>query len=166
MSEGTYKVLVADDDKSVRESLRKLLRGEGYQVVLAVNGVEAVETFRLEKDRIDLLLVDLNMPLKNGWATLDRLRELNPALPVFILTGMSHQSELAEAAGVSALVEKPIDVPELLQLIQKLVSEPVESRVNVTGDRTFHHLHAAGYVSHHKWGEQHIAPHAHGGLNE
>ena len=96
MTDRTYKVLVADDDESVRESLRKLLHGEGYQVILAVNGAEAVAAFRREQARIDLLLVDLNMPLKNGWATLDRLREVNPSLPVFILTGMSHQSELAE----------------------------------------------------------------------
>ena len=168
MSERTYKLLVADDDESVRESLRKLLHGEGYQVVLAVNGAEAVETFRREQARIDLLLVDLNMPMKNGWATLDRLREVNPALPVFILTGMSHQSELAEAASVSALVEKPIDVPGLLELIQKLLVEPVESRIQRTGhlEFPFHHLRAAGYTSRYKWAEQHVAPYGHGGLNE
>jgi CheY-like chemotaxis protein len=163
-----YKLLVADDDESVRESLRKLLHGEGYQVVLAVNGAEAVEIFRLEQDRIDLLLVDLNMPFKNGWATLDRLREVNPTLPVFILTGMPNQSELAESAGVSALVEKPIDVPELLQLIHTSLTEPVEFSIQCTGHRTFHfhHLRAAGYASRYKWAEQHVAPYSHGGLNE
>lgn len=117
MTERTYKVLVADDDESVRASLRKLLRGEGYQVVSVANGAEAVKTFRLEQDQIDLLLVDLNMPMKNGWATVDRLLEVNPSLPVLIVTGPPNQYELAEAAGVSALVEKPIDVPALLQLM-------------------------------------------------
>ncbi|MDE3066806.1 MAG: response regulator, partial [Verrucomicrobiota bacterium] len=121
MTERRHKVLVADDDESVRESLRKLLHGEGYQVILAADGVEALETFRREKGRIDLLLVDLNMPLKNGWATVDRLLELDCSPPVLILTGLSHQSELAQAAGVSALVEKPVDVPALLELMRELL---------------------------------------------
>ena len=161
-------MLVADDDESVRESLRKLLHGEGYQVVSVANGAEAVETFRLEQDQIDLLLVDLNMPLKNGWATLDRLIEVNPSLPVLIVTGQPNQHEMAEAAGVSALVEKPIDVPALLLLIQKLLAGPVESRLPRAGHREFpfHHLRAAGYASRYSWTEQNVTPYSHGGLNE
>jgi CheY-like chemotaxis protein len=162
------KILVADDDESVRESLRKLLRSEGYEVFSVANGAAAVETFRLEQNQIDLLLVDLNMPGRNGWATLDRLIEARPSLPVVILTGMSHQRELAEAAAVCALVEKPIDVPALLQLLQKLLAEPVESRVRRTGNRkfTFHHLRAAGDTSRCLWTKQHGDPYVHGGLNE
>jgi len=63
MSERPHTVLVADDDEAVRESLRKLLHGEGYQVVCVTNGAEAVKSFCREQDRIDLLLADLNMPL-------------------------------------------------------------------------------------------------------
>lgn len=168
MTERTHKVLVADDDESVRESLRKLLHGEGYQVIAVANGAEAVETFCREQDQIDLLLVDLNMPLKNGWATLDRLLEVNPSLPVLIVTGQPNQYEMAEATGVSALVDKPIDVEALLQLIQKLLTGPVESRLPLPGHRgfPFHHLRAAGYVSRYLWTEQHFTPHPHGGLNE
>lgn len=167
MTQRTYKVLVADDDASVRESLRKVLHSEGYEVVSAVNGAEAVELFRREQDRIDLLLVDLNMPLKNGWATLDRLIEVNPSLPVLIVTGQPNQYELAEAAGVSALVEKPIDVPALLQLIKELLPEPVESHRQRAGHRSsFHHLRAAGYVSRNLWTQQKVISHSHWGLNE
>lgn len=168
MTERTYKVLVADDDESVRASLRKLLHGEGYQVVSVANGAEAVKTFRLEQDQIDLLLVDLNMPMKNGWATVDRLLEVNPSLPVLIVTGPPNQYELAEAAGVSALVEKPIDVPALLQLMQKLLAGPVESRLQRTSHRKFPFqlVRAAGDTSRYSWTEQNVTPHFHGGLNE
>lgn len=162
------KVLVADDDASVRESLRKVLHGEGYEVVSAANGAEAVELFRREQDRIDLLLVDLNMPLKNGWATLDRLTETHPALAVVVVTGQPNQLEMAEAAGVNALVEKPIDVPALLKLIQELLAGPVESGHPPGSDRAlpFHHLRAAGYASRYSWTEQNVTPHTCGGLNE
>ncbi|MBE0541866.1 MAG: response regulator [Verrucomicrobia bacterium] len=168
MTPQPYKVLVADDDASVRESLRKLLHGEGYQVVAVANGAEAVEVFRTEQHRIDLLLVDLNMPSKNGWATLDRLIEINPSLPVLIVTGQPNQYDMAEASGVSGLVEKPIDVPALLRLIQKLLAGPVESRLPPTGQREFpfEHLRAAGYASRYSWTDQNITPHPYGGLNE
>jgi CheY-like chemotaxis protein len=168
MTERTHRVLVADDDESVRESLRKLLHGEGYQVVSVANGAEAVETFRLEQHQIDLLLVDLNMPLKNGWATLDRLIEVNPSLPVLIVTGQPNQFELAEAAGVSALVEKPIDVPALLLLIHKLLAGPAESLLLPAGHREFpfEHLRAAGHPARDSWREQNLTPYEHGGLNE
>jgi DNA-binding NtrC family response regulator len=112
--------------------------------------------------------VDLNMPLKNGWATLDRLLERNPSLPVLIVTGQPNQSEMAEAAGVSALVDKPIDVPALLLLIQKLLAGPIESRLTPTGHREFpfHHLRAAGYASRYLRTAQHGDPHIHWGINE
>ena len=105
------------------------------------------------RTRLTCCLVDLNMPLKNGWATLDRLIEVNPSLPVLIVTGQPNQFELAEAAGVSALVEKPIDVPALLLLIQELLAGPAESRLLPAGHREFpfQHLRAAGYASRYSW---------------
>src|SRR6476620_8561626 len=108
MTGPTYKIVVADDDESVRDSLSKLLQGEGYEVVAVSNGAQAVEACCREKDQLGLLLVDLNMPLKNGWATVDRLLEMSPSLPILIVTGQPNQYEMAKSAGVSALVEKPI----------------------------------------------------------
>ncbi len=166
MNEPSYRVLVADDDESVRESLRKLLHGEGYQVIAVANGAEAVETFRRELDQIHLLLVDLNMPLKNGWATLDRLIEINPALPILIITGQPNQYEMAEAAGVSALVEKPIDVPAMLKLIHELTTGQGQAGLQRVGKRQFHYLRPVGYASRHSWTDQNFSPWTSGGLNE
>jgi CheY-like chemotaxis protein len=163
-----YSVLLADDDPAVRESLRKLLHAEGYQVVLAANGADALGKFRSEQNPIDLVLLDLNMPLKNGWATLDRLVEFNPGLPVIILTGLADQHTLAQAAGVSALVDKPVDVPALLQLMKELLAEPVLFRLQGPARAVFgfHHLRAAGWASRGLWREPQVASYAHGGINE
>jgi CheY-like chemotaxis protein len=168
MSELNHRVLVADDDESIRKSLCKLLHGEGYQVVSVANGAEAMETFRRGPDRIDLLLLDLNMPLKNGWATLDRLRETNPTLPVLVVTGQSNQCEMAEAAGVNALVEKPIDVPVLLQLIDQLLAGPDKPGSHPAYPREFpfQFVGGASYASRHPWTRLNVVPHPHGGLNE
>jgi len=119
------RILLVDDDRSIRESLSKILRAENYEVVLGENGQEAIDKHGAQ--RIDLLILDLNMPVKNGWDTLDWLVKIDPVLPVVIMTGRSNQRALAEAAGADALMEKPLDVPLLLQTIRELMDEPVES---------------------------------------
>src|ERR1700720_2925536 len=78
------KVLVVDDDFSVRDSLAMALRSEDFQVVTASNGHEALE--RYFEGYVDVVLLDLNMPVKNGWDTFERLTALNPYLPVIVIT--------------------------------------------------------------------------------
>ena len=121
------KILVVDDDPQIRESLRKVLRAEGYEVVLAADGQEAIEKFNSE--RIDLLLLDLNLPDNSGWDIFGTITSLNPFLPIIIITGRQNQHELATGAGVGALMEKPLDVPKLLRIIAELTAEPAETRL-------------------------------------
>lgn len=136
----TKKILLVDDERSIRESLCKVLRAEGYEVVCAENGEEAIGKFGQE--RMDLLLLDIGMPVKDGWGTLAWLAGVNPFLPVVIITGRWRQSELAEKAGADALMEKPLDVPRLLQTIRELVDEPAESRAQRIRrhERSFRHV--------------------------
>ncbi len=130
----TKRILLVDDDRSIRESLSKILRAENYEVVLGENGQEAIEKHGVE--RIDLLILDLNMPVQDAWSTsLERLVGINPLLPVVIITGRSNQRGVAESAGADALMEKPLDVPLLLQTIRELLIEPMESRARRTNNR-------------------------------
>lgn len=122
----TRKVLLVDDERSIRDSLSKVLRKEGYEVLLAENGQQAVE--RLAHERLDLLLLDLGLPVQDGWATLGWLTHVNPLLPVVIITGRWKQGELAAAAGADVLMEKPLDVPVLFEIIRELIAEPREAR--------------------------------------
>src|SRR5207247_10076653 len=119
------RILLVGDERTIRASLSKILGAEKYEVVLDENGHEAIEKHGAQ--RIDLLILDLNMPVKNGWDTLDWLVKIDPVLPVVIITGRSNQRALAEAAGADALMEKPLDVPLLLQTIRELMDEPMES---------------------------------------
>jgi len=133
----TKRILLVDDDRSIRESLSKILRAENYEVVLGENGQEAIEKHGAEL--IDLLILDLNADasgVTNAWATsLERLVGINPLLPVVIITGRSNQRGVAEAAGADALMEKPLDVPLLLQTIRELLVEPMESRARRANNR-------------------------------
>src|SRR5258706_11223616 len=98
------RILLVDDDRSIRESLDKILRAENYDVVLAENGRESIE--KHGRERIDLLLLDLNMPVTNGWVTLGWLAAVNPLLPVIIITGRPNQRALAETAGAEDPLQK------------------------------------------------------------
>jgi DNA-binding response OmpR family regulator len=128
------KVMVVDDESSIREALSKVLHTEDYEVVSASNRQEAIEKFGHEK--IDLLLLDLGLPVKDGWGMLEWLAQVSPLLPIIIITGRDEQRALAEAAGVDALMEKPLDVPCLLQTIRELLDEPMELRAQRASNRT------------------------------
>jgi CheY-like chemotaxis protein len=136
------RILVVDDDSSVREMLTRVLIGEGYLVSAAADGTSALEIAASAK--IDLVLLDLNMPGKSGWDTFERLTAENPLLPVIIVTARANQLFTAMGAGVGALLEKPLHFPKLLQTIQQLLAEPAESRLaRMAGDRSvdFHYVH-------------------------
>src|SRR5262245_39381021 len=106
-------ILLVDDDPSVREMLTRVLAGEGYGVRAAANGAEALDVAAAA--HCDLVLLDLNMPVKNGWDAFERLTADNPLVPVIIITARANQLFAALASGVGALLEKPLDFPRLLQ---------------------------------------------------
>jgi CheY-like chemotaxis protein len=115
------QILIVDDDRQILRSLAKVLQGDGYRVVLAADGQEALQTLRSED--IDLVLLDLNLPLRNGWDTFERMTHFNPLLPIIVITGSENQFDLAAAAGARAFMEKPLDVPLLLQTIGEVLAK-------------------------------------------
>ncbi len=136
------RILVVDDDPSVREMLARVLASEGYLPVTAGDGVKALEIAAAMP--IDLVLLDLNLPQKSGWDTFERLSSDNPLLPVIIVTARSNQLFTAMGAGVGALLEKPLDFPGLLRTIQELLVEPVEQRLSrVAGKSERFHYQAS-----------------------
>src|ERR1700739_230571 len=118
------KILLVDDDEEVLAALDGALTSEGYEVIVAKNGREAIERFH--QGHIDIALLDLNMPVKGGWETFERLTSIHPLLPVIVITARPDQYPLAVGAGVGALMEKPLDLALLLQAIEELLLEPVE----------------------------------------
>ncbi len=129
------KVLVIDDDQAVRESLACALSYENFLVLAAANGAEALEI--VAATPLDLVLLDLNMPGKSGWDTFEQLTAEHPMLPVIIITARPNQLFTALGAGVGALLEKPLDFPELLRAMRRLIAEPAEVRLaRLTGHPT------------------------------
>ena len=124
------RILLVDDDDAVRLALGNVLLAEGYEVVTACNGIQALATLR--RQPCDLALLDLNMPLLNGWGTIGELRRLNRSLPIVIITARPDQETLARECGLE-LMEKPLDLPLLLRRITALLNLRYESTPAMPG---------------------------------
>ena len=127
VSTGRKTILLVDDDPSVREMVGRVLLGEGYLVLCAANGPEAIN-IEASTD-IDLVLLDLNMPGQSGWDTFERLTSENPLLAIVIITARPQQLFTAVNAGAGALLEKPLNFPKLLKTMRELLAEPPETRL-------------------------------------
>lgn len=121
------KILIIDDDASVRKSLGKVLEEEGYQIMLAANGRDAIEQF--ESGSVDLLLLDIGLPIQNGWDSFERITGQALVCPIIMVVGKANPCDMAVAAGLGALMEKPLDVSQLLQLMEALLAESPEARL-------------------------------------
>ena len=113
-------ILVADDDAGVRRLLREVLQDDGYDVIEARDGADALD--RLREATPDVLLLDVMMPRLSGWDVLDRLKRMHLDLPVGIITAAQDSSVEADRAGVAARLLKPFTVDAVLSTVERLVS--------------------------------------------
>jgi two-component system response regulator AtoC len=131
-SHARKKILLVDDDPAIRRVLTRLLAEEDYTALPAANGAEALELAAATS--FDLVLLDLNMPVKDGWETFQQLAAQNPLLPIIVITARANQLFPALAAGVGALLEKPLDFTRLFLTIHNLLEEPLAVRLaRITG---------------------------------
>jgi two-component system response regulator MprA len=133
------KVLVVDDEPAVRDSLRRALQLEGYEVELAGDGLEALERLAVENG-VDALLLDVSMPRLDGLETCRRLRRDGNALPVLMLTARDAVSDRVAGldAGADDYVVKPFALEELLARLRALLrrASPAEADVLRFADLT------------------------------
>ena len=113
----TKKILIVDDEETVRYSFRKLFREPGCEIIEAVNGLEALSV--IKKESPDLVLMDIEMPGLNGLEAIQRIKSLQPQLPVIIMTayGTSERVIAAMKYGAYEYLEKPFDVGRLKEVI-------------------------------------------------
>src|SRR6185437_9918863 len=117
------RILIIDDDASIRSSLEKILTENGYQLTVAADGDSAQSEFA----QADLLILDLNLPIQDGWDILGQVSAGYPLLPVIVITGLADQLDERAIPGASAFLEKPIEVPLLLETVERLLKQsPVE----------------------------------------
>ncbi len=110
-------ILFADDHKNIREYCRAVFAEEGYRVVLARDGIEALEMFITETP--DLAILDISMPRSSGLETLERIKDLSPRTPVILFTAHDEECESDHRALLAtACVAKTGDLAELKQIVE------------------------------------------------
>jgi DNA-binding NtrC family response regulator len=119
----TPRILVIDDEASIRHMLRQVLSGEGYRVEVAGSTLEALE--KLEDAPADLAIVDLLLPGANGLVLAEAIRMLDPGTPVILITayGSSAFEGIISHPAISKYIHKPFDLNRLLDQIGRLVSD-------------------------------------------
>jgi two-component system, OmpR family, phosphate regulon response regulator PhoB len=117
------RILIVDDDESVRSLLRATLPEDDYEVLEASDGNQALEL--TEREPPDLVLLDWQMPGRPGSHVLDELKSRYPDLPVVVLTAQHQppQRALAEALGVDVFLTKPFSPMELLDTVERLLAK-------------------------------------------
>ena len=124
MIEGRGTILVVDDDSVLRRLLATVLKLRGFDVLVAEDGVQALEVLGENKQSVDLVLADIIMPQMDGWGLLEEVQALYPDLPVILLTLIEEAkptTERAEAMGAAACLFKPIDPVSLMSGVDQVL---------------------------------------------
>ena len=120
------KILLVEDNEMNRDMLSRRLIRKGYEVVMAIDGEQAVAMAQSEKP--DLILMDMSLPVIDGWEATRRVKaaEASSRIPIIALTAhaMSGDRERALGAGCDDYDTKPIEMPRLLEKIDALLARP------------------------------------------
>lgn len=119
MPKGT--ILVVDDEQTVRQFVEAVLQREGYSVLEASNGGEALDIFRIRQEDISLVLLDLGMPEMSGYEALAEIQVLDPDARVAIITGLEPDEE--RLPGIRGILTKPFSPQEALKLVRGILEE-------------------------------------------
>ena len=117
-------ILVVDDEEAIRNSARFLLESQGFTVLTASDGLEAVETFKVKQGEISAILLDLSMPKKNGTDALRELRLIRPDVPILVASGYPEKEtvEQFQDAGLVGFIQKPYRGTELRTRLLELLN--------------------------------------------
>jgi len=122
---GNETVLVVDDEEMLVDLVTDILENSGYTVCSELDGASAIETYKHDHDKIDLVMVDIGMPGMSGDACIQKLREFDPGVKVIIVTGYasSDVEQNPEKYGADAFLKKPYQRAELLEKIRMLFED-------------------------------------------
>jgi len=112
------RILVADDNKAIRDLVSGFLEFLGFEVALAINGIEALAVFLASS--FDLVLTDLEMPAMDGWSLAGHIKARAPSTPVILLTGTDRETVLkkVEKGPVDSVIFKPFRLEDLQNTVQ------------------------------------------------
>lgn len=111
-------ILLVDDEEPLAVFLKRLLILRGYDVIVAHNGQEAVQTYRNNRDSIDLILMDVVMPIMNGVEAVNEILKFTPTLPILLMSAYAKES--IEGLTHTKFIRKPMLPDDLFKSIEEL----------------------------------------------
>jgi len=138
LNDNKIKILVADDEEDIREILEILLKAEGFEVVMASDGKQAID---LAKEDVNLIILDVSMPLKNGFQACKEIRN-NSVVPILFLTAKTLESDKAIgfSAGGDDYLIKPFSNAELLFRVKALLRRCYQYQQKGKEDRNIYKI--------------------------
>lgn len=123
MKSSHYRILIVDDEKSIRDLLVQFLSSSGHKCATAGNGTEALD--RLDQDRFDALITDVVMPEMDGITLTQEISKRYPSLPVMVVTGFSdeYSAQKAISAGAREFIKKPFSMVEFSLRLNKMMRD-------------------------------------------
>jgi CheY-like chemotaxis protein len=120
---GSGRIMVVDDEEDVREVIGSMLRRSGYAVEFAANGREGLDIFRREHANIDLVILDLDMPVMGGLECFRGMKEIDPSVLALVATGygLEASADTLLSEGVAHLLHKPFDRARLSEIVAQLL---------------------------------------------
>ena len=120
---GSESILLVDDEEHIRNVGKAMLESFGYRVYLANNGIEACKIYEEKKGEIELVLLDVVMPEMGGKETYGRLKEMNSAVRVILVSGYSINDEIQEILNEGAMdfIQKPFGAKDLTLIVRKVL---------------------------------------------
>jgi CheY-like chemotaxis protein len=112
-------ILVVDDDPTILATVADALDLEGYPVVTATNGAEALAALERETDRPNLVLLDMRMPVLDGWGFMHAVRERGLSPSVVVMTAAADARRWAREIGAHGVLAKPFELDDLLAAVQR-----------------------------------------------
>lgn len=144
--QGSGTILLVEDEAMVRRSLKSVISSYGYSVLEAAAGEEAVKIFRENAGKVDLVILDMIMPGKNGWETLQEIRTIKSDTRHIFLSG--YTADILESKGIEEtgdfLIMKPVNPPLLLEAIRKLLNPVLIENHGISADKAEKRLYPLG----------------------
>ena len=129
------KVLIVDDNPDILALLRTNLRAAGFETSEAANGQVALQ--KIDREKPDLILLDLMMPVLDGWGVLERLKLRKTLPPIIVISASDSPSNIdrAQQLGITAYVTKPFNLVGLVELVQSVTEQQAPARAPARAKR-------------------------------
>jgi DNA-binding NtrC family response regulator len=115
------RILVVDDCDALRRTTALLVKESGYSPIEARNGLEAIKVF--EKEKVDMIITDFNMPMMNGEGLILSIKKINPSIPIAVVTATEDRDVIPRLLSIGAckVIKKPFSFEQIQEVIERNV---------------------------------------------